>query len=220
MVFGLALVIALILALAGCGNGEQAQNDAPGSNETTHSSSEETAHSGDSNTATGAAGEGAQELTPIVGQVPYAPIPFNGSDGRTHLVYELEATNFTGGETSIEQLEVLDADTDDVVATLDTKEVSGRLQPAGLRDTAGALDPSMTAIIFLHVVFDKAEEVPDRRRRGRPPAKGFELHSGRLVLRRVPPHAGGASDQRADPVYTALRRRLRATRRRQPRLQR
>jgi murein DD-endopeptidase MepM/ murein hydrolase activator NlpD len=162
MVFGLALVIALILALAGCGNGEQAQNDASGSNEATGSSSEGTAHSGDSNTATGAAGEGAQELTPIVGEVLYAPIPFDGSDGRTHLVYELQATNFTGGETTIEQLEVLDADTDDVVATLDADEVAGRLQPAGLREAGGAFDPSMTAIIFLHVVFDEAEEVPDR----------------------------------------------------------
>ena len=30
-----------------------------------------------------------QAFTPIVGAVSYAPIPFTGSDGRTHLVYEL-----------------------------------------------------------------------------------------------------------------------------------
>jgi hypothetical protein len=94
--------------------------------------------------------------------VPYAPIPFAGSDGRTHLVYELEATNFSSGETSIEQLEVLDPDTGDVVATLDAEEVAGRLQPAGLRDTVDAFEPSMTALIFLHVTFENAEEVPDR----------------------------------------------------------
>ena len=47
-------------------------------------------------------------------------------------VYELEATNFTSGKVTIGKLEVLDADTDEVVATLDAKEVAARLQPAGL----------------------------------------------------------------------------------------
>jgi hypothetical protein len=56
-----------------------------------------------------------------VGEVLHAPIPFAGSDGRTHLVYELETTNFSSGKTTIEQLEVLDADTGDVVATLDAE---------------------------------------------------------------------------------------------------
>ena len=78
--------------------------------------------------------EDVQAFTPIVGEVSYAPIPFEGSDGGTHLVYELEATNFTSGKVTIGKLEVLDADTDDVVATLDAKEVAARLQPAGLRE--------------------------------------------------------------------------------------
>jgi murein DD-endopeptidase MepM/ murein hydrolase activator NlpD len=97
-----------------------------------------------------------------VGQVLDAPVPFAGSDGRTHLVYELEATNFTSGETTIGQLEVLDADTDDVLTTLNAEEVAGRLQPAGLREPADTFAPSMTATIFLHVTFDDANQVPDR----------------------------------------------------------
>jgi murein DD-endopeptidase MepM/ murein hydrolase activator NlpD len=160
MVFGLAPVIALILALVGCSNGEQAQNDST-TNEATKSPTERTAY-GDSTTATTAADEDTQEFTPVVGDVLYAPIPFAGSDGRTHLVYELEATNFTSGETTIEQLEVFDADTGDVVATLDAEEVAGRLQPAGLREPVDTLAPSMTAIIFLHVTFGEANQVPDR----------------------------------------------------------
>jgi hypothetical protein len=103
-----------------------------------------------------------QDLTPIVAEVPDAPIPFAGSDGQTHLVYELEATNFTSGETTIDQLEVLDADTGDAVATLDAQEVAGRLQPAGLRDASESLAPSTTARVFLHVTFAEAGEVPDR----------------------------------------------------------
>ena len=106
--------------------------------------------------------EDAQAFTPIVGEVSYAPIPFAGSDGRTHLVYELEATNFTSGKVTIGKLEVLDADTDDVVATLDAKEVAARLQPAGLREPVDTLAPSMTALVFLHVSFDEANQVPER----------------------------------------------------------
>jgi hypothetical protein len=103
-----------------------------------------------------------QRLTPIVGEVRNAPVPFTGSDGRTHLVYELEATNFSSGKTTIEKLQVLDPDTGTVVETLDAKQVAGRLQPAGLRSAADAFDPSMTAIVFLHLSFASAEEIPDR----------------------------------------------------------
>lgn len=94
--------------------------------------------------------------------MPHAPIPFVGSDGRTHLVYELEATNLTSGKTAIKRLVVLDADTGDAIATLNAREVAGRLQPAGLRETVDSFAPSMTATVFLHVTFREAEEVPDR----------------------------------------------------------
>lgn len=57
---------------------------------------------------------------------------------------------------------MLDADTKEVVATLDAKEVAARLQPAGLREPVDTLAPSMTATVFLHVSFDKARQVPDR----------------------------------------------------------
>jgi hypothetical protein len=78
--------------------------------------------------------EDVQALTPIVGEVSKAPIPFEGSDGRTHLVYELEVTNFSNGKTTIQHLKVLDADTNEAVATLNAKEVAARLQPAGFRE--------------------------------------------------------------------------------------
>ncbi len=162
------IAVALVVALADCGNGGQGQNAATDTNESANNPSEGTNDgSAAGTTADMAAGtttvsEGAQELTPIVGAVSDAPIPFVGSDGRTHLVYELEGANFTSGETTIRHLEVLDADTGDVVDTFDSNEVHSRLQPAGVRETADAFVPSMTAIIFLHVAIDKSEEVPDR----------------------------------------------------------
>ena len=103
-----------------------------------------------------------QAFTPIVGEVPYAPIPFEGSDGRTHLVYELEVTNFSSAKTTIQGLKVLDADTKEVVATLEAKAVAARLQPAGLRESVDTLAPSMTANVFVHLSFEKADQVPER----------------------------------------------------------
>jgi hypothetical protein len=111
---------------------------------------------------THSATEDVQALTPIVGEVSKAPIPFEGSDGRTHLVYELEVTNFSNGKTTIQRLKVLDADTNEAVATLNAKEVAARLQPAGFREPVDTLAPSTTALVFLHVSFGKANQVPDR----------------------------------------------------------
>ncbi|MBA3916441.1 MAG: hypothetical protein H0X25_21875 [Acidobacteriales bacterium] len=36
-----------------------------------------------------------------------APVPFMGSDGRIHLVYELGMTNFFSGNIAVEKVEVL-----------------------------------------------------------------------------------------------------------------
>jgi len=157
---GLVVTALAALLMSSCGGGggsneEQAQND-------TSTTEDEGRHLDLNIGTTEETGDASQDFTPIVAQVPDAPIPFAGSDGQTHLVYELETTNFSGGETTIEQLEVLDADTGVVVDTLDAEEVAGRLEPAGTREPADALGPSTTALVFLHVTFDEAGEVPDR----------------------------------------------------------
>ena len=163
--FVLMPVVALILTLTSCGGEEQGQSGTTaGANESTQSSSAQTDQEGRHSelTPTNTEAGGPQDFTPLVAEVPDAPIPFTGSDGQIHLAYELETTNFTTGETTIEQLEVLNTDTGNVIDTLDADEVAERLQPAGLRDTADTFDPSMTALIFLHMTFENANEVPDR----------------------------------------------------------
>jgi hypothetical protein len=149
----LLLLAAMAAILLVCAGGALTQSPPQGSSEKP---------AGDGSTTPSPAVGDAQRLTPIVGEVPHAPVPFDGSDGRTHLVYELEATNFSGGKTTIEKLKVLDADTGEVVDALGAKEVASRLQPAGLRNTVDAFAPSMAANIFLHVIFDEANRVPDR----------------------------------------------------------
>ena len=48
-----------------------------------------------------------EKITPLMLSVQDAPIPFQGSDAHTHLVYELELKNFTASPLTIEKLEVL-----------------------------------------------------------------------------------------------------------------
>src|SRR5215210_5236389 len=109
----IVVTVLVLLLVSSCGGGggsqeEQAQNG-------TSTTGDEDRHLDLNIGTTEEADDASQDLTPVVAEVPHAPIPFAGSDGRTHLVYELETTNFTSGQTTIEQLEVLDADTDDVV---------------------------------------------------------------------------------------------------------
>jgi hypothetical protein len=74
-------------------------------------------------------------MTPLLLAVQDAPVPFMGSDGRVHLVYELGMTNFSSADIAVEKVEVVgDGAT---LQTLDTAAVAGRLQPAGLRESAG-----------------------------------------------------------------------------------
>jgi len=83
----IVVTVLVLLLVSSCGGGggsqeEQAQND-------TSATGDEGRHL---NLNIGTAEEEAddadasQDLTPVVAEVPHAPIPFAGSDGRTHLV--------------------------------------------------------------------------------------------------------------------------------------
>ena len=109
--------------------------------------------------APGAARDGAV-LTPLILAVENAPVPFRGSDGNTHLVYELFVTNFSSGPAVIEDAEILSGDT--VLARLDAAAVAGRLQPAGQRESTGTLAPGMQALLFLHVTIPPNTPVPQK----------------------------------------------------------
>src|SRR5215211_5420944 len=173
---GLVVTALAVVLASGCGGGGGSQEEQAKSDSST--TGDEDRHL-DLNigTAEEEADDASQDFTPVVAEVPQAPMPFAGSDGRTRLVYELETTNFSNGETTIEQLEVLNPDTGDVVDTLDTKEVASRLQPAGLREATDALAPSTMAIVFLDVTFDEAGEVPDKL-----------VHRLSLQAEEAPPH--------------------------------
>ncbi|QUR67822.1 M23 family metallopeptidase [Mycobacterium spongiae] len=90
-------------------------------------------------------------LTPLIGSVPFAPIPFAGSDGKTHLVYELWVTNFTSADLVVNNVKVLDAGSDRIVGDFAGEAVRQRLQPAGSREGVDHLEPGQSAMVFIHL---------------------------------------------------------------------
>jgi hypothetical protein len=102
--------------------------------------------------------EAVESLTPILMTVQDAPVPFTGSDGRAHLVYELWVTNFSSGDVTIEKVDVLGDSA--VLETLDAAAVARRLQPAGLRESVGTLQKSAQALLFLHVTLSEGARIP------------------------------------------------------------
>jgi hypothetical protein len=101
-----------------------------------------------------------ERITPVMLSVQDAPVPFVGSDGRTHLVYELWLKNFTSGKVEVEKVEVLGDDA--VIETLDAGEITGRLQAAGVRESSGTMDPSTEALLFIHVVLPAGQVSPQK----------------------------------------------------------
>jgi hypothetical protein len=110
--------------------------------------------------APGSAGraQGSEKLTPLLLAVQDAPVPFMGSDGRVHLVYELGMTNFSSADIAVEKVEVVGDGT--TLQTLDAAAVAGRLQPAGLRESAGTLARSTGALLFLNLALAPGAKVP------------------------------------------------------------
>jgi hypothetical protein len=112
-----------------------------------------------------ACGVGAQQqavtetITPVLLEVRDAPVAFAGSDGKTHLVYELRMTNFSSGNLTIEQVDVIGG-AGAVLKAMDKTEIAGRLQLAGQRTSTDVLPGSAEASLFIHVVLADAAALP------------------------------------------------------------
>jgi Peptidase family M23 len=101
-----------------------------------------------------------EKITPLMLSVQDAPIPFHGSDNRTHLVYELELKNFSASPLIVETVEVLTSAGSTTLQTLDAKEVATRLQTAGRRDSTATMPPSTFALLFIHITLPENQKVP------------------------------------------------------------
>jgi peptidase M23-like protein len=101
-----------------------------------------------------------EKMTPVLLAVEDAPVPFMGSDGRVHLVYELGMTNFSSADVTVEKVEVVGDG--GVLQSFDAATIAGRLQAAGQRESAGKLAGSARALLFLHVTLASGAAIPTR----------------------------------------------------------
>jgi len=101
-----------------------------------------------------------ENMTPVLLEVQDAPVPFMGSDGRMHLVYELWMTNFSSADVSVEKVEVLGDGV--VLQSFDASAIAARLQAAGQRESAGKLAGSARALLFLHLTLAPGASIPAR----------------------------------------------------------
>ena len=166
---------------------------------------------------------GAQEqavtetITPVLLEVRDAPVAFAGSDGKTHLVYELRMTNFSSGKATIEQVEVI-GDAGAVLKTMDESEIAGRLQMAGQRTPTDVLPGSAEASLFIHIVLADEARVPAKlthrvrvRVEAAPPGKqelvetGGETAVDREAVAVIGPPLRGARYVAADSCCDASR---------------
>jgi hypothetical protein len=144
-----------------------------------------------------------EQMTPVLLQVEDAPVPFVGTDGRRHLVYELWMTNFSSGDAKVEKVEVLGDGK--VIASLDATAIAQRLQPAGRRNAVDKLGASEQALLFLHVTLPSGTAAPQRlshrvsiRAEAAPPGQqeitengGTAVVNHRVVALIAPPLRGG-----------------------------
>ena len=112
--------------------------------------------------AMAAEGGGEPKITPLLMSVEDRPVPFRGSDGRTHLVYELALTNFSSDTTRVRTVQVRTPG-GRVLQTLRAKALGGprgRLQPAGRRDGSASMAASTESLLFVHLRLARGARAP------------------------------------------------------------
>jgi hypothetical protein len=101
-----------------------------------------------------------EAMTPVLLEVRDAPVPFSGSDGRTHLVYELWMTNFSSADAEVKRVEVVGDGK--VLETLDAAAIAQRLQSAVVRKASGTMAAGKQGLLFLHLTLPEGADVPHR----------------------------------------------------------
>jgi hypothetical protein len=104
--------------------------------------------------------EAEESMTPLLLAVHDAPVPFMGSDARTHLVYELWMSNASSADISVEKVEVLGDGS--LLQTLDSAAVASRLQPLGKRESSGMLASGSQALFFINLTLPVGAVVPNK----------------------------------------------------------
>lgn len=99
------------------------------------------------------------QATPVLLSVPSRPVAFRGSDGLTHLDYELQVTNARAYALKISSLEILDSASGKVLATFSGASVSRTFSLLG-GGGADTLGPAQTGFFWIDVAMVAGEKIP------------------------------------------------------------
>ena len=100
-------------------------------------------------------------LTPFVADALWAPNPASGSDGRSHLVYELRIGNTTASSLELDKIEVLDEPSGKLLLSLDRDGLGKRFSIGGRRGAESAdLGVGQFGVLFLHVALEPNDALP------------------------------------------------------------
>jgi murein DD-endopeptidase MepM/ murein hydrolase activator NlpD len=107
------------------------------------------------------AGVPTDEYTPLTVAVAGPLIPFTGTDGRRHLVYELHLTNASRAAATLLSVDVRDGGREARrVGVVAGAEVEQRMTLVGTGAPTAVLEPGQTAIFWLHLPFAEKADVP------------------------------------------------------------
>jgi hypothetical protein len=112
--------------------------------------------------AAAATATGAEPVTatPLIMQSVRAAIPFEGGDGRYHLVYELQVANYAGDSVGADRLQVREAGSRKVVAGFDAAQIASRLVVRDRSAVPGGFGASQVGLLYLHVTADRMSDLP------------------------------------------------------------
>ena len=104
--------------------------------------------------------EGENRFSPITSFVLATPDAVLGSDGRYHLVYELQITNVTGLTWIINSIDILDVNSDNILETISGEEVEEKVQAISTRTPTNTVEPDQSVLVFLTFSVEAPEDIP------------------------------------------------------------
>lgn len=110
---------------------------------------------------------------PVDLNVPEHPVPFQGTDRKFHLAYELHLTNFSKADLVLKQLEVIDDSTGNVLTSYSGNQLRGMLRSLVGKNPASVLQAGTVDIVFIWLDFTGAVTPPALRHRLQVAAPAF-----------------------------------------------
>jgi hypothetical protein len=101
-------------------------------------------------------------LTPLTLEVLAPPVPVKGSDGAYHLIYELQVTNATPLEWTVDRLEVRAEENKKPLASWSGESLKKIMGLLGTREGADALGAAQSAVVWIPLSFSTERDIPQK----------------------------------------------------------